>query len=129
MILAGRYWTPCRSSFLLCPVQETLRLCGYLRWVSWPSEDGTKLEGENLVMTINVPINDHVFAATIQAESDTRVKENISRAFLKCSCLLLQTILRLYPNSDLMVIPFRFEVTPTKRTQYLSHRRLCTNQP
>ena len=97
---------------------------GLLAERGWDEVGGREPGNDN-----NVPINDHVFAATIQAESDTRVKENNSRAFLKCSCLLLQTILRLYPNSDLMVIPFRFEVTPTKRTQYLSHRRLCTNQP
>lgn len=92
MILAGRYWTPCRFSFLLCPVQETLRLCGYLRWVSWPSEGGTRLEGGNLVMTI-------IYQSMIMS-SEPQFRRKVTRDWKKITEGLLKIFLP--PSSKLL---------------------------
>lgn len=65
---------------------------GLLAERGWDEVGGREPGNDN-----NLPINDHVSGATIQAESDTRVKENNSRAFLKRSCLLRVNYFKIVP--------------------------------
>lgn len=119
MILAGRYWTPCHSSFHLCPVQETLRLCGYLRRVSWPSEGGTRLEGENLVMTI---IYQSMFMS-----SEPRFRRKVTRGWKKITeglFTVLPPLCKLFYDYTLILIwwLFRFDLRSHQGNELVTSR-------